>query len=45
MPDDFRRDDVVAAYRAYYAGAKRHFASKGEAVWTGRARPDFMAQA
>lgn len=44
MPDDFRRDDVVAAYRAYYAGAKSHFTDKGDATWTDCARPDFMPQ-
>ena len=44
MPDDYHRDDVVAAYRAYYLGAKSRFVGKGDAVWTGRARPDFMSQ-
>lgn len=41
-PDEFRRDDVVAAYQAYYAGAKSSFVGKGLAVWTGRPRPYFM---
>lgn len=43
MPDDCRRTDPVAAYRAYYAVAKSRFAGKGPATWTNRPRPDFMA--
>lgn len=42
MPEDYRDDDPVAAYRAYYAGAKARFAGKGEATWTRRRRPAFM---
>jgi hypothetical protein len=42
MPDEYRHDDPVAAYRRYYAAAKNRFAGKGPATWTGRPRPDFM---
>ncbi len=42
MPDAYRRDDVVAAYRAYYAGAKASFPGKGPASWTRRPVPAWM---
>jgi len=34
MPDEYKRDDAVAAYHAYYQGAKSHIAS-----WKFRERP------
>lgn len=38
MPDEYRvPDDAVAAYRAYYRGAK----AEG-AAWTNRARPEWL---
>ena len=42
MPDVFINHDPVVAYRAYYAAEKNHFAGKGYASWTSRARPTFM---
>ncbi|CAA7625700.1 hypothetical protein [Magnetospirillum sp. SS-4] len=42
MPEAYRGDDAVMAYRAYYAAEKAHFAGKGDARWSGRPRPDFM---
>lgn len=35
MPDDYRGDDAVEAYRAYYSGDKRRFAQwrNGAPVW------------
>ena len=43
VPEDYRGDDVVAAYRAYYRGEKAVFAGKGVAKWTNRDVPSFMA--
>lgn len=37
MPDEYKRPSVVAAYRAYVAGAKRHFAK-----WTNRTAPSWF---
>ncbi len=42
MPEIYYNSDTVAAYQAYYAGAKSNFAGKGPATWTKRVRPDFM---
>jgi hypothetical protein len=42
MPDIYRQDDCVAAYRAYYAAEKANFAGKGAARWSNRPRPAFM---
>lgn len=42
MPEEYQRGDAVAAYRAFYKGAKAVFAGKGPARWTGRPIPDFM---
>jgi len=36
MPAEYRRDDAVEAYRAYYRGAKAHLAR-----WTRRSAPDW----
>ena len=44
MPDAYRGADAVAAYRAYYAAEKSHFAGKGPATWTRRPRPAFMTE-
>ena len=38
MPEQYRRDDAVAAYRAYYLGEKASFAS-----WTRRRTPCWYA--
>ena len=42
MPEKYRRDDAVAAYRAYYRGDKSIFPGKGPATWRGRRVPAFM---
>lgn len=41
MPDEFKRPgDAVAAYRAYYIGAKQHIAT-----WRGRPTPEWFVPA
>lgn len=45
IPDAYRGDDVVAAYRAYYRGEKSRFRGKGAARWTRRRAPPFMKAA
>ncbi len=42
MPESYRGDDTVAAYRAYYAAEKSRFAGKGPATWARRPKPAFM---
>lgn len=42
MPDSYRGDDAVAAYRSYYRAEKAVFPGKGPATWGRRGRPDFM---
>jgi hypothetical protein len=42
MPDQYRMEESVLAYRAYYKGEKTVFPGKGPATWTKRARPDFL---
>lgn len=42
LPNAYKRDDVVAAYRAYYRGEKALFPGKGPARWTRRRMPPFM---
>jgi len=37
MPDQYKNQDAVVAYRAYYCGDKTHLAT-----WTGRARPEWF---
>lgn len=44
MPEMYRRDDAVAAYRAYYRGDKASFPGKGAARWTRRKVPPFMVE-
>ena len=44
MPDTYKGDDAVAAYRAFYRGDKASFAGKGPAKWSGRQVPGFMAE-
>lgn len=43
MPDTYKKEDPVEAYRAYYRGDKR-FDKAGRPldVWTKRQKPDFM---
>jgi Pyrimidine dimer DNA glycosylase len=36
MPDDFKKEDGVEAYRSYYIGAKSHIAS-----WKNRTKPEW----
>lgn len=38
MPDEYKHDDPVVAYRNYYIGAKRHLAK-----WTKRNVPDWWS--
>lgn len=42
LPDIYRVDDVVTAYRSYYRAEKAVFAGKGPARWSGRRVPPFM---
>ncbi|MBI3447011.1 MAG: hypothetical protein HY055_17005 [Magnetospirillum sp.] len=42
MPESYRGEDAVAAYRAYYAAEKSRFAGKGAATWMARPKPAFM---
>lgn len=42
MPEGYRGDDAVIAYRKYYRADKAVFAGKGPAKWTGRRVPPFM---
>ena len=44
MPDIYKGDDAVAAYRAFYRGDKAVFAGKGAAKWTRRRVPKFMKE-
>ena len=37
MPDEYKRDDAVEAYRAYYRGAKKKFCK-----WTKRDMPEWF---
>lgn len=39
MPDQYKHQDAVTAYRAYYCGEKRHLAR-----WTGRAQPEWFLE-
>jgi len=45
MPEEYRGEDAVAAYRRYYRADKAVFAGKGPARWTGRRVPPFMKMA
>lgn len=45
LPEGYRGDDVIAAYRKYYRADKAVFAGKGPAKWTRRRRPSFMNMA
>lgn len=42
MPEEYRDDDAVTAYRRYYRGDKAQFAGKGPAKWSKRRAPSFM---
>ncbi|MBF0622942.1 MAG: hypothetical protein HQL54_13565 [Magnetococcales bacterium] len=42
MPEQYRSDDVVEAYRRYYRAEKSSFARKGSAKWSRRRVPPFM---
>lgn len=45
MPDIYKGNDTVAAYRRFYLGEKAMFAGKGAAKWTARHVPPFMREA